>query len=126
MCILLNPYLSYESSSNSPFRAIIGPYLVSRNVAFGQSVTEDPFWAGLTSYTSMDGRFASPDHPSPRYWLLWPGVACMLAVAFTGTLPFSMGHGRLKLSRIILIKWSLGDRTGLPGKGLLCFRSILL
>ncbi|KAJ6784141.1 hypothetical protein PWT90_04171 [Aphanocladium album] len=26
--------------------------------------------------------FSCSEHPSPRYWLLWPGVACTLAVAF--------------------------------------------
>ncbi|KAI0123400.1 OPT oligopeptide transporter protein-domain-containing protein [Xylariales sp. AK1849] len=62
---------------------IIGPYLVAKGIAFGQLVsTNEPGWSDLTSYKSMSIEFASKSHPSPRYWLLWPGVACTLAVAF--------------------------------------------
>ncbi|KAI1078854.1 OPT oligopeptide transporter protein-domain-containing protein [Whalleya microplaca] len=61
---------------------IIGPYLVSRKIAFGDHISSQPGWTGLMSYKSMSTEFASASHPSPRYWLLWPGVACTLAVAF--------------------------------------------
>lgn len=68
------------------YRAIIGPYIVSQGVAFGEAVHSDTHsdWNGLMSYISMSDDFTSAEHPSARYWLLWPGVACMLAVAFTG------------------------------------------
>ncbi|CCF38542.1 hypothetical protein CH063_09600 [Colletotrichum higginsianum] len=61
---------------------LLGPYLVAHGIAFGQPVsTSEEGWAGLTSYKSMADDFASVSHPSPRYWLLWPGVICTLAVA---------------------------------------------
>lgn len=41
-------------------------------------------WDGLMSYSSLSDEFASANHPSPRYWLLWPGITCMIAVSFTG------------------------------------------
>ncbi|KAH9990676.1 OPT oligopeptide transporter protein-domain-containing protein [Xylariaceae sp. FL0662B] len=61
---------------------IIGPYIVSQGIAFGEHISSKPGWTDLMSYKSMSTEFASADHPSPRYWLLWPGVACTLAVAF--------------------------------------------
>ncbi|KAG5935854.1 hypothetical protein E4U53_000345 [Claviceps sorghi] len=64
--------------------ALVGPAIVRRGLAFGAPASDDPYWAGLVSYSSMAGGFASPDRPSPRYWLLWPGVALMLAVSMTG------------------------------------------
>ncbi|KAG5912649.1 hypothetical protein E4U42_002061, partial [Claviceps africana] len=67
-------------------RALVGPYIVRRGLAFGAAASEDPYWAGLVSYSSLAGGSASPDRPSPRYWLLWPGVALMLAVSMTGLL----------------------------------------
>jgi len=36
------------------------------------------------SYDSLSAEFITTDHPSPRYWLLWPGIMCMIAVSFTG------------------------------------------
>ncbi|KAK5993668.1 putative metal-nicotianamine transporter YSL5 [Cladobotryum mycophilum] len=63
---------------------IIGPYLVWQNIAVGHSVvTNGSAWAELKSYTGMTAAFANAESPSPRYWLLWSGVACMLAVALT-------------------------------------------
>ncbi|KAK1981466.1 OPT oligopeptide transporter protein-domain-containing protein [Colletotrichum cereale] len=62
---------------------IIGPYLVQHGIAFGQPVSDsETVLQGLTSYKSMSDGFAGTSHPSPRYWLLWPGVICTLAVAF--------------------------------------------
>ncbi|CEJ87260.1 Putative Oligopeptide transporter [[Torrubiella] hemipterigena] len=59
----------------------LGPYLVSIGSAFGEpSDSANP--PRRISYTAMSTKFSSSDHPSPRYWLLWPGVACTLAVAF--------------------------------------------
>ncbi|KAE8381144.1 OPT oligopeptide transporter protein-domain-containing protein [Aspergillus bertholletiae] len=56
---------------------IIGPYLVSHGLAFAKETD------GLVSYFSLSAEFADANHPSPRYWLLWPGVMCMVAAAFT-------------------------------------------
>lgn len=79
-------------------RGIIGPWLVSQNMAFGTPVsTSDPKWDGLMSYLSLANEFASADHPSPRFWLLWPGVACMVAVGLTGMYI-------LKSSSVVLIE----------------------
>ncbi|KAJ5801824.1 uncharacterized protein N7518_003892 [Penicillium psychrosexuale] len=65
------------------YRAITGPYIVSQEMAFGSPVSSEPYWSGLMSYTSMSSQYANSEHPSPRYWLLWPGVTCMLTVALT-------------------------------------------
>ena len=62
-------------------RGVIGPYLVSHGLAFGKEAASPD---GLVSYFSLSAEFADAQHPSPRYWLLWPGVVCMIAAAFTG------------------------------------------
>ncbi|KAM3507294.1 hypothetical protein MY11210_007217 [Beauveria gryllotalpidicola] len=64
---------------------LLGPYLVSVDLAFGESLNStDAALPGLVSYTAMSNTYSSAEYPSPRYWLLWPGVACTLAVAFLG------------------------------------------
>lgn len=68
------------------FRGVIGPVLVSRGLAFGTPLSDDPKWSAFVSYFSLASEFTTTDHPSPRYWLLWPGVLCMIAVSFTGEL----------------------------------------
>jgi hypothetical protein len=65
-------------------RGVIGPILIARGLAFGTAASEDPEWALLMNYASLGSEFTTVDHPSPRYWLLWPGVLCMIAVSFTG------------------------------------------
>lgn len=61
---------------------IIAPALVKNGLAFGVSVSDD---YPLVSYQALS--FKDPDlyitHPSPRYWLLWPGVLIMLLYSFT-------------------------------------------
>ena len=56
---------------------VIAPSLVKNGLAFGKSISDD---FPLISYQSLS--FTDPDvyskHPSPRYWLLWPGVLMML------------------------------------------------
>ncbi|KAF7617533.1 hypothetical protein AFLA_006453 [Aspergillus flavus NRRL3357] len=59
---------------------VIGPYLVSHGLAFGKEAASAD---GLVSYFSLSAEYADAQHPSPRYWLLWPGVVCMIAAAFT-------------------------------------------
>jgi len=69
-------------------RGVIGPILVAKGLAFGTPASEDPEWALLMNYASLGGEFTTVNHPSPRYWLLWPGVLCMIFVSFTGLLLF--------------------------------------
>ncbi|TQV94650.1 oligopeptide transporter [Cordyceps javanica] len=62
---------------------LLGPYLVSAQLAFGEPRSStDVALPDLISYTAMSDPFSGAEYPSPRYWLLWPGVACTLAVAF--------------------------------------------
>ncbi|OAA74700.1 oligopeptide transporter [Akanthomyces lecanii RCEF 1005] len=62
---------------------LLGPYLVFVELAFGKpSNSTEAALPGLASYTTMSSTFSTAEYPSPRYWLLWPGVACTLAVAF--------------------------------------------
>ncbi|TFK73351.1 oligopeptide transporter, partial [Pluteus cervinus] len=60
---------------------IIAPELVKRGLASGVSISDD---FPLVSYQSLS--FKDPDRyitdPSPRYWLLWPGVMIMLLYSF--------------------------------------------
>ncbi len=66
-------------------RGLLGPYLVFVELAFGKpSDSTEAALPGLVSYTTMSSTFSTAEYPSPRYWLLWPGVACTLAVAFLG------------------------------------------
>ncbi|EAQ83512.1 hypothetical protein CHGG_09916 [Chaetomium globosum CBS 148.51] len=58
---------------------LIGPYLVSCGSAFGSEIPG----TGLVSYVNFSADYTTASHPSPRYWLLGPGVACMVAVSLT-------------------------------------------
>jgi uncharacterized oligopeptide transporter (OPT) family protein len=65
--------------------AIIGPVLVKYGEAAGVpfvSEEDDPegHWAEWTRYTKLTG-LTSGSTPSPRYWLLWPGVFIMLCAS---------------------------------------------
>ena len=58
---------------------IIGPSLIAQGLAVGRQPYEGK-WASYTVYTSM----SSKDYinsPSPRYWLLWPGIMIMLCAS---------------------------------------------
>lgn len=60
--------------------AIIGPILVATGTAFGEAVAPEKY-PGYMQYMGMV--LDDPVHkPSPRYWLLWPGVMFLLAGAF--------------------------------------------
>ncbi|KIM46755.1 hypothetical protein M413DRAFT_261954 [Hebeloma cylindrosporum] len=56
---------------------IIAPSLVKNGLAFGRAASDE---YPLVSYVAMS--FSDPElyvaRPSPRYWLLWPGVLIML------------------------------------------------
>ncbi|KAI2640328.1 OPT superfamily oligopeptide transporter [Hypomontagnella submonticulosa] len=82
MLVGMNVSLSFVGGSFLAW-GIIGPILVQQGIAFGQTVTTDPEWDGYVSYYSLAPEFTLTDHPSPRYWLLWPGIMCMIAVSFT-------------------------------------------
>ncbi|KAI0474896.1 OPT superfamily oligopeptide transporter [Xylariaceae sp. FL0804] len=60
--------------------AIIGPILVSTGTAVGTAIS--PEYPGYMEYMGMvlDDPVNSP---SPRYWMLWPGVMLLLAGAFS-------------------------------------------
>ena len=63
---------------------IIGPTLVHYGVAFGTHlVPDDPQWGGYISYASLGTKATNKATPSPRFWLLWPGVLLMIVVSFT-------------------------------------------
>ncbi|KAF9881492.1 hypothetical protein CkaCkLH20_00638 [Colletotrichum karsti] len=54
---------------------LIGPLLVHYGETVGKDASEGlPEWAGTYSFTSL----SDVRHPSPRYWLLWPGVMVMV------------------------------------------------
>ncbi|KAG8889581.1 hypothetical protein FRB98_003643 [Tulasnella sp. 332] len=60
---------------------MIGPLTVNQGVTFGEEIDAGKFpgWMNYMSMTSSD-----PIHrPSPRYWMLWPGVTVMLVYSFT-------------------------------------------
>ncbi|CAE6468068.1 unnamed protein product [Rhizoctonia solani] len=59
--------------------AVIGPVLVKQGKAFGIAQDENiPGWMAYTSMSSKD----YINRPSPRYWLLWPGVFLMVCYSF--------------------------------------------
>ncbi|GJC90390.1 putative metal-nicotianamine transporter YSL5 [Colletotrichum liriopes] len=61
--------------------AIIGPILVRYGAAEGLIIGDlgGP-WEKLTTYFSMNMK-DPVNNPSPRYWLLWPGVLLMVVVS---------------------------------------------
>ena len=61
---------------------IIGPCLVHYGAAYGVQVSKDPKWHELISFASLSEKSSRKTHPSPRFWLLWPGVLCMIVVSF--------------------------------------------
>jgi len=89
MLVGLNPAVSFFGGSVLSW-AIIGPSLVAQGMAFGSQPYGDatdpdsynPQWAGYNAYFSLSKKFATKDHPSPRYWLLWPGILLMIVVSF--------------------------------------------
>lgn len=90
MLVGLNVAISFLVGSILAW-GIIGPALVHNNVAWGVNLGEgDPKWDGYTSFASLSIKASNKDYPSPRYWLLWPGVLLMIAVSFTGKLYFSV------------------------------------
>ncbi|KAI5860479.1 oligopeptide transporter [Durotheca rogersii] len=60
--------------------AIIGPTLVHYGECVGKrQIEDDPRWADWYSFASL--RNLGHEKPSPRYWLLWPGVMIMVCTS---------------------------------------------
>lgn len=56
---------------------LIGPVLVHYGECIGKQVEpDDPHWDSLYSFISLS--HLGEETPSPRYWLLWPGVMIMV------------------------------------------------
>ena len=60
---------------------IIAPALVKNGLAFGTPISDE---YPLITYNalSFDDPTLYTTHPSPRYWLLWPGILLMLLYSF--------------------------------------------
>ncbi|KAF2643086.1 oligopeptide transporter [Massarina eburnea CBS 473.64] len=82
MLVGLNVSLSFFFGSVIAW-AIIGPALVHNNKAWGIHVGEGTEFEGYYTFASLSLKACNKDWPSPRYWLLWPGVLLMIAVSFT-------------------------------------------
>jgi hypothetical protein len=83
MLVGLNVSISFFGGSVLAW-GIIGPALVHNGAAFGKlSAPGDPHWGELMNFYSFSGTFSTKEAPSPRYWLLWPGVLAMIAISFT-------------------------------------------
>lgn len=77
----------------------VAPSLIATGKAVRKSISDD-----FPLYTVASLSFKDPEvfleNPSPRYWLLWPGVLIMLLYSFTdvilGVLPSLIGkHSQL-------------------------------
>ncbi|KAK4129842.1 OPT superfamily oligopeptide transporter [Parathielavia appendiculata] len=72
----LNPAISMFAGSVIAW-AIIGPALVHYGECIGlQRYPDDPQWDSLYNFSSLSQ--LGKRTPSPRYWLLWPGVMVMV------------------------------------------------
>jgi uncharacterized oligopeptide transporter (OPT) family protein len=80
MLVGLNVSISFFAGSVIAW-GIIGPLLVHYEVAFGK--LREPTEYGVVNFASFSGAFAGKETPSPRYWLLWPGVLAMITISFT-------------------------------------------
>ena len=64
--------------------AIIGPALIHQKMAFGTAIVpDDPKWGDYMSFGSLGLAASNKETPSPRFWMLWPGVLLMIVVSFT-------------------------------------------
>ncbi|TFK32332.1 oligopeptide transporter [Crucibulum laeve] len=86
---------------------IISPSIVKNGLAFGTSTSEE---YPLVSYFGLS--FADPERyitePSPRYWLLWPGVLIMLLYSFADVVlslgPLARGLKKADLNPIAIFR----------------------
>ncbi|MBW0468872.1 hypothetical protein O181_008587 [Austropuccinia psidii MF-1] len=77
----LNASLSFYLGSLLAW-GVIGPILVATNTAFGIQTMPEKY-PEIYNYQVLNPSFTTADHPSPRYWLLWPGVLLMIVSSFT-------------------------------------------
>lgn len=77
MLIGLNTAFSMMAGTIAAW-GIIGPILVTKGQCIGINWGEDEPWDGLVSFFSFSGLNRPGELPSPRYWLLWPGVMIMV------------------------------------------------
>lgn len=85
----MGPFLLGESVSRvvipnerlSLFHITVAPSLVKNGLAFGLSISDE---YPLVTYQalSFDDPTLYTTQPSPRYWLLWPGVLVMMVYSF--------------------------------------------
>ncbi len=59
---------------------IIAPSTIATGVAVGVDLGEDNRWSYLSLHLKDIEKYA--ETPSPRYWLLWPGVLIMIVYSF--------------------------------------------
>ncbi|KAI2621040.1 OPT oligopeptide transporter protein-domain-containing protein [Xylaria nigripes] len=60
--------------------AVIGPALVHYGTCVGEQLyPDDPYWDSLYTFAALNN--LGHETPSPRYWLLWPGVLIMVATS---------------------------------------------
>ncbi|TKA80251.1 hypothetical protein B0A49_01441 [Cryomyces minteri] len=84
MLVGLNTAVSFFGGSVLAWGISDWPCARPQQCRFGsQLAPHDPHWSGLVSFASLGTKATKKDTPSPRYWLLWPGVLCMIAVSFT-------------------------------------------
>lgn len=80
MLVGLNPAISFFAGNILAW-GIIGPTLVRYGAAWGKPASADPKWEGYINFYSFN--LDDPKNaPSPRYWLLWPGVMVMICASF--------------------------------------------
>ena len=82
---------------------IIAPGLIATGRAVGMPTSEE---FPLVSYQAMSFEEAEAyaKSPSPRYWLLWPGVLIMMVYSFV-ELFFSLGPSSRNLVAVISIHY---------------------
>lgn len=84
MLVGMNIGLSYLFGALLSY-GIIGPALVSQGLATGIQPYNGTKWEPYTIYAQMSaGEGGKP--PSPRYWLLWPGIMIMLCASLAEVL----------------------------------------
>ena len=78
---------------------IIAPILIKTGAAVGLHVDEENPTFMLTTAMSFKDPELYSKSPSPRYWLLWPGVFIMLVYSFAdilvGLIPMIRGEHSL-------------------------------
>lgn len=78
----LNVGISYFLGSVLAW-GVIGPLTIRYGVCKGRAMNpEDERWGDMVSFLSLSGMDQPGNIPSPRYWLLWPGVMIMICYSF--------------------------------------------